>query len=372
LINILYDALTGNFPRLCRTQFAEVAISLKAFDGKGSCELRIQHVKDNMVISLSDDRFEIPLAPFRHFGDDPSLPHMPIDVARRAFRFDFDLRELQVRLRSLVPAVWLPVSRRLPIAEEEEIARRPLHRKPLESVDECLSALIDSLQQYRLSLNTELSDLRKEFQRHALENILYDKQHDRMLLRPHSETPPSEEDKQALLQAFRDVGLVDRQMESRINDHFSAAKDALTRLAQSPTKIEIETLFIIPLLSRTRAIVSFAQELETKRETLFSALHTYEKIVNSFLRACLEIRSCDHWSKKSTAPSPCGVFQHRWSRTHGWAVFQRFDGRTMADHRGFVASTSCRRQASHCATAANRECDPVCGSHGVPMAALAG
>ena len=284
LINILYDALTGNFPRLCRTQFSEVIVGLKAFDGKGSLELRLKQTKEKLVISIGDEKFEIPIAPFQRFGDEVVFEHMPLDIMRRHMRLnDVDLRELQLRLRALVPAVWLPVSRRLPIAEEEEMARRPLHRKPLESVDECLSGLVDSLQQYRLSLNTELSELRKEFQRHALENILYDKQHDRMLLRPHSATPPSDADKQALLQAFRDVGLVDKGMEARINDHFAAAKDALSRLAQSPSKIEFETLFIIPLLNRTRAIVSFAQELESKRETLFSSLHAYEKIVNSFL-----------------------------------------------------------------------------------------
>jgi hypothetical protein len=194
-----------------------------------------------------------------------------------------DLRALQSELRDLVPAVWLPVSRRLPISEEEEMSRRRLHRKPLESVDECLSALVESLKQYRLSLNTELSELRKEFQRHALENILYDKQHDRMLLNPRSSIPPSEGDKQALLQAFRDVGMVDKGMEARINEHFTAATDAMQKFSSRKEGVDLETLFIIPLISRTRAIVAFAQELETKRESLFSPLHTFEKIVNSFL-----------------------------------------------------------------------------------------
>jgi predicted ATP-binding protein involved in virulence len=143
--------------------------------------------------------------------------------------------------------------------------------------------LLESLQNYRFSLNTELADLRKDFQRHALENILYDKQHDRALLSLKSASPPSKEDEQALLQAFRDVGLVDKAMEQRINEHFAAAKDALGRLSQNPNKIDFETLFIVPLISRTRSIVAFAQELERKRERLFSSLHSFEEIVNSFL-----------------------------------------------------------------------------------------
>jgi predicted ATPase len=283
LINILYDTLTGNFSRLCRTQFAEVVVALKSFEGAERREVRLKQTKETLTIQIDDKKFQIPLGPFQQFGDDPSFSDMPIEMARRHFRFDVDIRALQVALRELVPAVWLPVSRRLPIAEEEEMARKRLHRKPLESVDECLSGLVESLQQYRFSLNTELSELRKEFQRHALENILYDKQHDRMLLDPQTSVAPSEADKMALLQAFSDVGLVNREMEKRINDHFVAAKNALSKFASSATGIGLETLFIIPLISRTRAIVAFAQELETKREKLFSSLHTYEKIVNSFL-----------------------------------------------------------------------------------------
>ncbi|MCC8986811.1 MAG: AAA family ATPase [Candidatus Contendobacter sp.] len=284
LINILYDTLTANLPRLCRTQFSQVVLGLKAFEGNERREIQLTQSEQDLKIQIDKDSFQVSLTPFQQFSGDPSFADIPLEIARRHFGIHGDLRRLQTSLRELVPAVWLPVSRRLPIAEEEEMARKRLHRKPLESVDECLADLVDSLQQYRLSLNTELSELRKEFQRHALENILYDKQHDRLLLKPQSSiAAPSEEDKKALLQAFRDVGLVDKNMEARINEHFSAAKNALSKFASNPTNINIDTLIIIPLISRTRSIVTFAQELETKREKLFSPLHSYEKIVNSFL-----------------------------------------------------------------------------------------
>lgn len=284
LINILYDTLTANFPRLCRTQFSQVVLELRAFEGNECRKVQLTQSEQNLTIKIDKDTFQVPLAPFQQFGDDLNFADIPPGMARRILETHGDLRRLQTGLRELVPAVWLPVSRRLPIAEEEEMARKRLHRKPLESVDECLTGLVDSLQQYRLSLNTELSELRKEFQRHALENILYDKQHDGLLLKPQSSiATPSEEDKQALLQAFRDVGLVNKNIEARINEHFAAAKSALSKFASNPMKIDMDTWIIIPLISRTRSIVTFAQELEIKREKLFSSLHSYEKIVNSFL-----------------------------------------------------------------------------------------
>ena len=284
LINILFDTLSGNFPRLCRTDFAEVIIKLKAFDGNTQRDLRFLKTDEDLQIVIDNDTHTIPLAPFVRFGD--NFDYSELDVAsirRRRKTAGTNIPKIQQQLRGLVPAVWLPVSRRLPIAEEEEFEQRRLHRKPLESVDECLSGLADSLQQYRLGLNTELSELRREFQRHALENILYDKQHDRALLDPKSFTPPSEHDKQALLKAFQDVGLVDRRMEKRIDDHFAAANDAASKLSKRADGIDIKTIFIIPLINRTRAIVEFAQQLENQREDLFAALHAFESIVNSFL-----------------------------------------------------------------------------------------
>lgn len=280
LINILYDTLSANILRLCQTEFTEVTITLKSFVGDGKETVSVTRTTEEMMITIGkQSSFKVPLLPFQHFSGGRHFDEAQTDFIKRRFRLD--IQAIQERLRGLVPAVWLPVSRRLPIGEEEELARRSLHRKPLESVDECLAGLVEELQRYRLSLNTELSELRKEFQRHALENILYDKQHDISL--PKSLAPPSESDKQQLLQAFRDVGLVDSRMEMRINEHFAAATNATAKLKKEANVIDFKTLLIIPLIARTRAIVKFAQELENNRGTLFTPLHEYEGIVNSFL-----------------------------------------------------------------------------------------
>jgi predicted ATP-dependent endonuclease of OLD family len=178
--------------------------------------------------------------------------------------------------------VWLPVSRRLPISDEEDTEHRRLHRRPLESVDECLADLLQGLQRYRISLDSELSELRKEFQRHALETILFDKQHDKA---PDfkSFTPPTQEDKQQLQKAFADVGLFDKRIEKRIDEHFAAADDAARRVKENTRSFEITTFFIFPLVNRTKSMVLFARELEQKRSLLFAPLDAYQSIVNSFL-----------------------------------------------------------------------------------------
>lgn len=284
LINILYDSLSGNIPRLCRTDFVEVVLTLASFEKRKKTTLKITKNNDELIISLKGKEYRAPIAPFLRFGEEYDFSQMGPTLMRNRRLTLMEFEELRSQLRQLVPAVWLPVSRRLPIADEEELEQRRLHRRPLESVDECLAALVASLREYRVGLDSELAELRRDFQRHALENILYDKSHDKALLDLKSVEAPSEHDKQALLKAFHDVGLVDKGIEKRIDAHFAAARTALKELADNKgSGISVEVVFIIPLINRTRAIVEFAQELENLREGLFLPLHKFESTVNSFL-----------------------------------------------------------------------------------------
>jgi predicted ATP-dependent endonuclease of OLD family len=284
LINILYDVLSGNLSRLCRTDFTAVSIILSDFENGNKQQIEIIKKKDNLQASLKNKTYSVPLAPFMHFGDEYEYVDLRPAYIRARRIAGLEYEELRQALRELVPAVWLPVSRRLPISEEEELEQRRLHRKPLESVDDCLVELTSSLRDYRLGLNSELAELRREFQCHALENILYDKRHDKALLDPKSFEAPSEHDKKALIKAFNDVGLVDKEMEKRIDAHFAAASSAAADLAKPDKRApDLQSIFMIPLINRTRTIVAYAQRLEEQRARLFATLHTFEDIVNSFL-----------------------------------------------------------------------------------------
>ncbi len=285
LINILHDTFNGNLMRLFQTEFSEVTIQLKAFDGNSEHKLRVSKPNKTMRIEIDDKKVSFPLSRFFRYRDDFD------DSVTRSIPSSVFLRqhpraqEVRHQLRQLVPAVWLPVSRRLPIAREEELEERRLHRKPLESVDESLEELLERLQKYRLNLNTVLSDLRRDFQQKALKNILYDRDRDKPSSRPGTINLPSEDDKQALRTAFADVGLNDENIAKKITEHFKVASNAVSDLHKEKSSkkgFSTSTLFIIPLINRTQAIVSFAQELEQERKSLFATLHNFESILNSF------------------------------------------------------------------------------------------
>ncbi len=280
LINILHHALTVNLFALSQIEFKEIEITLCTFDEGEKATVKVSQDEETTRIQFGEHSAAIPVGPWRSNPEIPEALYLSVPARRRFHQEMFQIREL---VTQQVPAVWLPVSRRLPIADEEEAERRRLHRKPLESVDECLADLLESLQRYRVSLDSQLSELRKEFQKHALETILYDKQHDKA---PDlgTFTSPSQDEKQQLLQAFTDVGFFDTRIKKRIDEHFSAAEEAAKKLKVGGGGMDIDTLFIFPLINRTKSMVQFAQELERKRTALFASLHSYEDIVNSFLR----------------------------------------------------------------------------------------
>lgn len=278
LINMLHCSLTANLIALSQVAFTEIRILLHSFDGNETAEVEVRQTDESTTIAFDGLTMTLPSGPWR-LGRDLSDPLFAGHPMRR--RVNHDLFRIRESVTQQVPAVWLPVSRRLPIADEEEAERRRLHRTPLESVDECLEGLLESLQRYRVSLDSDLSELRKDFQKHALETILYDKQHDK-LPDSWSLTPPSQDEKQQLLQAFADVGFSDNRIKKRIEEHFAAAEEAV-RTIGAKSELDIRTLFIVPLINRTKSMVQFAQELEHKRTSLFASLHSYENIVNSFL-----------------------------------------------------------------------------------------
>ena len=279
IINLLMFTLTGNIIKLLDYQFKFIQIALKSFDDGKSLNIKVTKSEEGIQFQIGDKRVQLPPIPeairdrFTRFSD--AGPEM---LKRH---LGADLFELRNQLEGLVPAAWLPVSRRIPIDDDDD-ERRRVRRGPIESVDECLGELLDGLQRYRLSLDAKLSELRKDFQKHALENILYDKRHDRMIDLQNFQTPTQEE-KQQLLKAFQDVGFVDRAMENRVEEHFNAAQAAIEQLKKTPNVYSNQTLFIIPLLHRTKQMVEFAQDLEAKRQTLFAPLSLYESTIQSFI-----------------------------------------------------------------------------------------
>ncbi|MBC8233002.1 ATP-binding protein [bacterium] len=266
-------------------------IRLRSFSGNSTRTIGVERTDKGFKFTVSQKHFDIDL--------ERALQRYPTHLMDRRRRSILSkaFRDLSECIERLVPAIWLPVNRRLPITEEEgelEIERRsrlkaidvrPL--EALESVDMRLRALMSELMNYRLKLDAQLSEHYKEdFEKRVLETILYNKKYDQVKSL-NLKSPPTQEEKEQLIRAFQEAGLLDPQMEERIDEHFDTAREALQRISKGKAGkgVDIADLFIIPLIGRTQSIVKFAEEMENYREKLFAPLRRYEEIVNSFLNA---------------------------------------------------------------------------------------
>jgi predicted ATPase len=138
------------------------------------------------------------------------------------------------------------------------------------------------LPRYYADLSAQLSERQREFERQALSAILYNKKQDQ--LRSISLSLPTEIEKEQLVGAFKDAGLLTKKMQDRINDHFDEAKEVIRKFSsKNPNDLKPEDFLMLPLISRTQIMVKYAKELEEDRKRIFASLRLYEEIVNSFL-----------------------------------------------------------------------------------------
>lgn len=282
ILNILRWVLTGDLGQLTEIDCGAVRVRLREFSGRRVKDVQFNKSDDMLVLSVSGERYEFPLALSSRLRD----PRFRMRSQRQGPGLSHRYEDLQEVLSGLVPTAWLPVSRRLPLSADEEdelvgrvYGQRRLH---LESVDERLESLIGELVKYRLSLNSLLDKKYKEFERNVLQLILYSPEDDSI----STVVFPSDEDEKRLERTFSEAGFLDPQMKRRISQHFEVARRverAVRRGASADIEAGLPPVYmVIPLIKRTKRMVDLAVELEKQKEMIFSALGRYRDTVNSF------------------------------------------------------------------------------------------
>ena len=274
ILNLLRAILTAD-RSLFSYNFREAEVELSSFSDGSPKTIKVSRRNEGIVFWLSGEKFT--LHPSRQSSADNtwSLLYQTSKEPER--------QPLDDAIEDLVPFVWLPVSRRLPVPDDKSSERYTFGSKSprLESVDQRLSDLARELTDYRLRLDSKVSQRYTVFEQKVLEAILYSADYDSMGALQR-ELPPSQDDQEQLIRVFQEVGILNENMTKRIRAHFVRAEEALSAL-RDPSEVRIEDLFIVPLIRRTRSLVEWARNLSAEREDIFSSLRRYEEIINSFL-----------------------------------------------------------------------------------------
>jgi len=285
ILNLLHAILSADPPSLLNVNFEQAEIKLRGFKGRSvrTVTAKVNAEDGFLEIGLGKNKFPLAINAIpdrRSLADhsDKMVKMVPGSTFRGLLREKIMTEELCTELAALVPLVWLPVSRRLPVTENDEERHTRMER--LESVDLRLQDLLDALSRYHSRLNTLLSKRYKEFEHQVLSVILYSKDLDQLDLTP---SLPTEVEKNQLLGAFEASGLLNSEIHSRIDNHFAAAEKVVKRINENPGVFEEEDILVLPLISRTKTMVKYARKLEDDREKIFAPLRRYEETVNSFL-----------------------------------------------------------------------------------------
>ena len=299
VLSLLHSILVLDLPNLLNFSFDRAEIKLKGFEGRSVHTITMERNATDGFSELSLGKKRLPIKidaiSDRRFHERHSFfergSYSKSTLIRAAAERDVDIiraEDFYDELTALVPIVWLPVSRRLPVTEYEE--ERYTRKQTLESVDLRLEELLEGLFHYHSRLNTLLSKRYKEFEHQVLSVILYSKEHDQLdlILSSMPSKLPTITEKKQLLGAFKAAGLLDEQMRTRINEHFAAAEEVLKRVDKRVDKSgkfvwDLKDILVIPLIRRTQAMVEYARKLEEDREKIFDPLRRYENTVNSFL-----------------------------------------------------------------------------------------
>ena len=312
ILNLLHSILSLDLPILLNINFDQAEIRLRGFKGRSVRTVKIDAVERllKLRVGRKEHKIDIDTLFDRRFAQLSLFPERG-NSARKMLPEEF-----YDELTALVPIVWLPISRRLPVTEGEE--ERYTRTDSVESVDLRLRELLEDLSRYHTRLNALLSERYKDFGLHVLSEMLYSKEHDQLKSIRNSmfHSLPTEAEKTQLLRAFEDAGLLNKQMRIRINEHFAAAEEGLKRIRESENirlDIEdihdIEDILVLPLIGRTKSMVNSAGELEEDREDILKPLRRYEKTVNSFLEGkSVEVDESGKLKIESSSPSGLNPF----------------------------------------------------------------
>ena len=285
ILNLLYSILSADLRSVLEVNFDQVEIKLRSFKGKSKRTVKVDAT--NGKLSVGQKTFEIDVdmisdLRFSRYYKHPETGKIrkgtiPGRIARERIGPRYGV------LTDLVPIVWLPVSRHLPVIESRE--ERHTETDPVELVDLQLRKLFRDLFRYHSGLNTQLSKRHKVFQHQVLSVMLYSKEHDQpdSILNSITSALPTKAQKDQLLKAFKAAGLLDEQM-SRIDDHFAAVEEVVKRWRTGKNiQLSVKDIFVVPLINRTKVMVEYADKLEEDRENILKPLRYYEQTVNSFL-----------------------------------------------------------------------------------------
>jgi len=269
-INLVESTLSGDIPRLSTYRFKTIRINLVDGNHKRSIVVEKHEPIEQIIVRIGTFKYHFELLYLRSQYR-ASYIH-PV--------LDYNYQSLKEKLNEILGLTYLSVHRNTIKQDNDKISDD--NNALLNPVDNRLTDLMSKLTTYQLKLQSSVNDLSKEFQQSILKLMLFNKDYDSV----NVNAPINinlDKLKRGLLQAYRDLDLLDDEQKQNINYHIEEIKNAAEKINQYNRKetqaIYVNDISALTLMKRTEKIAELSSELEQKRNYVFEPINSYIKLL---------------------------------------------------------------------------------------------
>jgi predicted ATP-binding protein involved in virulence len=119
ILKLLHLLFSGDFRALREIDFSEVRVGLVSFDGDSERTIKLETTDTGFECIVSNKKFQVDLERVGTRRDFIRTDEGHILERLSSGRRGRESEQARTTLRDLVPTIWLPVSRRLPIPEAD-------------------------------------------------------------------------------------------------------------------------------------------------------------------------------------------------------------------------------------------------------------
>lgn len=291
-INIIQAVLSADIEGLESLKFDEVIISIKKDSTRGNPKL--------IKVTRSEDKISYKMGSGKKSYDIAIGNKALTRQQNRSLLFDeiiypvsIEEKELKNKLKELINLSFLSVYREEKIYTDEWESNKRSRKK---SIDDKLSRLMDSLTDYQLQIEGNISKLSTTFQSDVMKTMLYKSEFD------DYETPTTdleidtEELNAQLSEAFSALGYDNEEIHNKIDTQIKKLKKAHIEYAnfykdpkkymndKDQRKNDFLNIFsILPLVKRTRNIIELLNNFKSESKKISEPINAYLEILKDFI-----------------------------------------------------------------------------------------
>lgn len=155
-----------------------------------------------------------------------------------------------------------------------------LARKSFSEVDRKLNNLLQDLDMLLREKDFAQKRVNKLFEKDVLLSILYDDKLD--YISSMNDKNNWEQEKETLIQVYRELGFYNDAVEEKIRVHFERVKEASKKYERG--NATIEELIPLTLLNRTEHILKLSMKVEGLKQEIYKPIEEYLKVLNGFFK----------------------------------------------------------------------------------------